>query len=140
MNITNELHIEFFVVGIPVGKERSRSTTKSSRHYTPAKTKAYELMVGQAALAKLAYLVEDERKKWPTVRQVFMDLYIEHKSGKKPDADNVVKAIQDGLTGVLWINDNNVLPRVQMVTWPSKCPRVKVRVIGTGRWGNEMRV
>jgi Holliday junction resolvase RusA-like endonuclease len=125
--------LKFVVMGEPVGKERARSV-RGARHYTPEKTKAYERLVALSAQAELALLPKLDLALWPTMDQVYMDLWISHRTGKKPDADNVVKAIQDGLSGILWKNDNNVLPRVWGVSWPSSEPNVVVRIVETGEW------
>ena len=140
--------LRFVVPGPPVGKERARSSnvinaiiktlehdwpsgaatfkqlvgwlkanrSRLSRHHTPKKTRAYEKHVRSCAEA--AILIE-RAEGWPTTQQVFCDLEIYHKNAIRPDPDNVVKAIADALTGLLWKDDRNVLGRPVIVRWPA---------------------
>lgn len=164
--------LQFVVPGPPVGKERARSASvvdaviealdrewhgtapirqivewlrfnrsRLSKHYTPKKTKQYEKHVRSCAEAEL---LVSRAKGWPTSKQVFCDLGIYHATAVRPDPDNVVKAISDALTGVLWKNDRNVLCRPMVVRWPAseyspvrsdkgeRIPCVKVSVHETG--------
>jgi len=140
--------LRFVVPGPPVGKQRARSSdvintiikaldrewtggvapikqlvgwlkanqSRLSRHHTPKKTRDYEKHVRSCAEA--AILIE-RAKGWPTTKQVFCDLEIYHKNAVRPDPDNVVKAIADALTGLLWKDDRNVLGRPMVVRWPA---------------------
>jgi crossover junction endodeoxyribonuclease RusA len=121
----------FVVKGPPFGKERPRSG-KDGRHRTPIKTKNYESYVGMLARQALLRLPEKEADCFPTKKQVFMDIWIYHKNAIKPDSDNVVKAIEDGLSGVLWYNDRHVLTRPQAERWPDANPRVEIEITFTG--------
>lgn len=124
--------VVFVVVGDPVGKERARSGSNSARHLTPKKTREYEHHVAWSAVDVLERTMPCDRELWPTECQVYLDLNIYHRNGRKPDSDNVVKAIADGLSGILWKDDRHVLPRVWLETWPDKCPRVEVSIKFTG--------
>jgi len=90
--------------------------SRLSRHHTPKKTRDYEKHVRSCAEA--AILIE-RAKGWPTGKQVYCDLEIYHKNARKPDASNVVKAVEDALTGLLWKDDRNVLGRPMVVRWPA---------------------
>lgn len=111
--------LRFVVPGPPVGLQHHRSTPKHGKHYTPAKSKAYMRRCGMYALTAMAAIgVQDD---WPYEGDVYLDLYIYHiRKHPRPDPENVAAAIQDGCTGVLWENDNNVLPRIQSHWWPGK--------------------
>jgi len=140
--------LRFVVPGPPVGKERARSSdvintvinaldrewtsgvapikqlvgwlkanrSRLSRHHTPKKTRDYEKHVRSCAEAELFI---SRAKGWPTDKQVYCDLEIYHKNAVRPDPDNVVKAIADALTGLLWKDDRNVLGRPMIVRWPA---------------------
>jgi Holliday junction resolvase RusA-like endonuclease len=46
---------------------------------------------------------------------------------KKPDLDNIVKAVKDGLNGVAWKDDSQVVRLTAGKYWSDK-PRVEVRI------------
>ncbi|WP_147695970.1 RusA family crossover junction endodeoxyribonuclease [Vogesella mureinivorans] len=112
--------IKFTVPGAPVGKGRPKVSTrggKFAKMYTPEKTANYETLVAMAAQqamvgrALLAGPVEVQMAillpipaSWSKKKQaaaIAGQVY----PTKKPDADNVVKAIFDGINGVVWNDD-----------------------------------
>jgi len=105
-----KIEIEFFVPGPPVGKERARVSRAGA--YTPAKTKKYERHV--RSCAGVAFM-QDTLADYNPDGWFVLDLSIGHATGVFPDADNVVKAISDALSGVVWTNDKRVIPRVWYV-------------------------
>lgn len=120
-------HIRFSLPGPPVGKQRARVTPHGT--YTPTKTKRYEESVAWAATEALQHA---DRSAWPTAERCYLDVYIHYADNniKKPDPDNVIKAIADGLSGILFVkwtgraDDFRVWPRVQHVTEKDAAPRV----------------
>ena len=117
--------IVFTVLGEPVGKARPRAfrAGNSVRMYTPAKTKTYEQVVASAGLIAMA-----DAKSLPITGAVLLDLSISvgipaswskkrkaaalagnEYPAKKPDADNIIKAICDGLNGIAWVDDAQVV-------------------------------
>lgn len=112
--------IKFTVPGAPVGKGRPMVSTrggKFAKMYTPEKTANYETlvalaaqqaMVGRTLLAgpvevQMAILLPIPAS-WSKKKQaaaIAGQVY----PTKKPDADNVVKAIFDGINGVVWNDD-----------------------------------
>jgi Holliday junction resolvase RusA-like endonuclease len=111
--------ITFTVPGVPQGKGRPRigKVGQHARMFTPAKTVSYENLVSITALnAMQGRPLLDEAVRvslaidcpvpasWSGKKQraaLAGDLL----PTTKPDADNVVKAIFDGLNGVLWRDD-----------------------------------
>jgi len=100
--------IDIIIYGKPVGKARprfGRSKNGGVVTYTPRETKNYEQAV--ATLAQCAMLGKDMLE-GPV--KVTIAAYFEHKSKtgyhiSRPDLDNIVKAILDGLNGVVFSDD-----------------------------------
>lgn len=114
--------IEFVVTGKPEPKARPRFARIGTaiRSYTPAKTVAYEKSV---ALAARVAMSGAEPFSGPVMLQVAIHLPVpsswskrrkgraivgEIAATKKPDADNVLKAIKDGMNGVVYRDDAQV--------------------------------
>ena len=146
--------ISFTVPGAPQGKGRPRvgNVAGRARMFTPQKTVAYEGLVAHAAQHAMAgQALLDE----PVACNVFIDAPVPASwSGKKqraalagevlpaskPDADNVVKAVFDGLNGVLWRDDVLVVDlRVRKRYSATPSVRVEVWAVAepVGRYGRE---
>lgn len=116
MTLTN---VAFTVPGEPQGKGRARVGTVHghARMFTPQKTMAYEGLIAHAAAQAMAGhppLAEACRIELDVVcavaaswsnRKRAQALAGEIRPTKKPDADNVLKAVCDGLNGVVWRDD-----------------------------------
>jgi Holliday junction resolvase RusA-like endonuclease len=115
--------IAFTIPGDPVGKGRPRATTIGghARMYTPAKTSAYEELVAvyaSAAMKKSPLLDHPVRLHlsiyckvpgtWSKKRRGDALAGIE-RPAKKPDIDNIIKAVADGMNGVVWVDDSQIV-------------------------------
>lgn len=133
--------IEFVVPGQPQGKGRAKVVKIGgfTRMATPAKTVAYEGLVAHSAQQAMAgralldcavgcsVLINAQVPASWSRKKMRMALAGELMPTTKPDADNVVKAIFDGLNGVLWRDDVLVVDlQVRKRYAASPCVRVQV--------------
>lgn len=129
--------LRFSVPGAPQGKMRSRST-KSGHHFTPAKQVNYE---GLVALS-FENAIGDSWVPWEKACTIDVTAYYpipkstsivkrskmilnEIPVTKKPDLDNVLKSICDGLNGIAWHDDACVTEIVARKRF-SETPKVDV--------------
>lgn len=111
------LRIEFTVEGNPKGKERPRFT-RGGICYTPKATVDYEKRVRDAYIAAGGELIENPvririeafynipkcTKKSDAILMESSDIL----PTKKPDIDNIIKIVCDGLNGVAYNDDEQV--------------------------------
>lgn len=133
--------IAFTVPGEPQGKGRARvgSINGHARMFTPAKTVAYEGLIAHAAAQAMGgapMLVGDCRLEVEIVCSVPASwsqkkraaaLQGDIRPAKKPDADNVLKAVCDGMNGVVWKDDVQAVEGWWRKTY-GETPGVHVRV------------
>ena len=90
--------VVFTVPGRPRGKERPR-VGRNGKFYTPRTTREYEETV--AWFAKAAYKGE------PTKDPVRLDMTI-RSSKSKADTSNILKSIEDGMNGIVYVDDKQI--------------------------------
>ena len=106
--------IHFTVPGNPVGKARPRFTR--GRAYTPAKTQEYEQIVAAAAYEAIKTPLPGPLRVtlfcWFEIPQ---SLSAPKKSARlsthhvqKPDIDNVIKSVTDGMNGIAYADDSQI--------------------------------
>ena len=135
------LSVSFFVPGQPVGKGRPRAAKRGShiQLYTPEKTASYENLVATAAHGAMrgaepikgaCHVDMDIRlmvpMSWSAKRrnQALDGLVF---PTKKPDLDNILKAVFDAINGIVWEDDVQAV-YVQAVKRYSAVPGVHVNV------------
>lgn len=134
--------VKFVVPGDPVGKGRPRVSTIGghARMFTPKKTASYEgliAVVGTEAMAgrvlieapvlvemRIVLPVPASKSKKFTAQALAGQIF----PTKKPDMDNVIKAIYDGLNGVVWKDDVQVVDAIVKKRY-GEVPGVYVTVI-----------
>lgn len=115
--------VTFTIPGQPIPKGRPRFARRGAHvmAYTDAKTAGYERMVklaagvamaGRAPLAGPVHLSIDlvlqVPASWSNKKRA-LALAGEVRATKKPDLDNFCKLLGDGLNGVCWIDDSQVV-------------------------------
>lgn len=113
--------MEFIVEGEPQGKARPRFSRRSGTVYTPAKTAKYEKQIKAAFLAAGGETFPIDSYVSVTVNAYFSipksymkgkRLACKHnisRPAKKPDIDNILKAVLDALNGVAYEDDKQVI-------------------------------
>lgn len=113
--------MEFIVEGNPQGKARPRFSQKSGTVYTPAKTAKYEKLIRKAFLAAGGKAIPSDCYVGITVDAYFQipksytkgkRLACRHnirRPDKKPDIDNILKAVLDGLNEAAFVDDKQVV-------------------------------
>ena len=130
--------IEITVPGAPVGKARPR-VTKSGHAYTPEKTRAYEQKVklcwkqqsGERFLPDVGICVEIAAY-MPIPSSLSMrkqEALLGKEHLKKPDLDNVIKAILDALNGCAY-GDDSAIWMVTASKYYGRVPQVRIRLTG----------
>ncbi len=148
---------EFCVRGPPVPKARARSDPRSGRMYTPAKSVAYERRVAAAAFAASRWeRVDGELRRrvdrWPEPKgckraaprrrrtrtpkcgcnwcsaefRIALAIYLPDRRTR--DADNIEKAILDGMKGILYRDDFQAIVERKSRALSRTNPRVEVLV------------
>lgn len=104
--------ISFTVPGQPVPKARAR-VTKGGHAFTPAKTKAYSDLVGVLCRVASSHTGPLDG---PVALSVNFTLKAPAKMPRdrslpttKLDIDNLIKAIMDGMNGIAWHDDAQVV-------------------------------
>ena len=130
--------IDFWLRGQPVGKQRPRFA--NGRVYTPHKTKQYEMRIAAAAsdvMVDKGYNPTTEPvaihikaqfeipKSWPKWKREAATRREIHP--QKPDIDNIAKTILDGLNGVAFEDDQQVVHMICEKRYGDPLVIVKVR-------------
>ena len=128
------------VPGIPVGKGRPRMSVRGGhpREYTPEKTARYENLVRttfmndypdavpiDVPVRVVIYAQFPIPKSWSKKKKASaVDGFV----SKKPDIDNIVKAVFDGLNGVAWTDDAMVASVEAEKNYTNKMPGCHITI------------
>lgn len=142
------MSILVIIEGEPVGKGRPKATTigGAARMYTPSKTKDYEARVRAEAASSMqgAALIEGPcmvemrivlgvPASYPKKKRAAA-LAGEILPTKKPDTDNVIKAIFDAFNGVVWRDDVQATDLIVRKRF-GEAPHVEVRITPLAKSG-----
>lgn len=108
--------ITFFIPGKPFGKQRPRFSRKSGRAFTPAETVSFERTVGEIALPHFPVAIDGPvalevhatfrpAESWSRKKR---DAHLGRPHVQKPDLDNLVKGISDGLNRIAFADDSQI--------------------------------
>ncbi|MEI6449785.1 MAG: RusA family crossover junction endodeoxyribonuclease [Actinomycetes bacterium] len=114
------MNVQFSVGGIPQGKQRPR-LGKGGRVYTPAPTRRYERMVAWAAL-------ESRPRGWALTGRFRVEVVCYFPDERRRDVDNVLKSVLDGMQGVLYEDDSQVVVASAIKWLDRERPRTEVVV------------
>ena len=141
MIITRKL--EFTVPGEPIGKGRPRFVRATGRTYTPERTASYENLVRlmycqaypdrrvpiESAVEIIIRAFFRIPESW-TKKKKAAALSGELLKTTKPDLDNIIKSVCDGLNGVAWTDDAQI-HTINASKDYSATPRVEVSIYYT---------
>lgn len=131
--------LRFSVPGHPKGKGRARfvSTPSGGRAFTPADTVAYERMIAWLAKQAGAQPVEGPlRMRLAIYMQIPQSASKKRRADmlsgaefptKKPDVSNVLKAVEDGLNGIAYKDDAQLVSLIVDKFWSDE-PRVDIEI------------
>jgi Holliday junction resolvase RusA-like endonuclease len=134
--------VSLTIPGEPVAKGRARAFVRGGKvgHYTPNKTAVYEKTVAKissvamggqpqidgACSLRISFFMPIP-KSWSLKKQL-LAIAGEIKPTSKPDLDNLIKAVKDGINGVVWRDDSQVVELVAVKKYDQN-PRVEVEVV-----------
>lgn len=113
--------MDFVVDGKPQGKQRPRFSRISKTVYTPTKTAKYEKQIAKAYTDSGSKCIPADCYVSVTVHAFFPIpksyskkkrqecLEWTRRPAKKPDMDNIIKAVLDALNGVAYVDDKQVV-------------------------------
>ncbi len=116
-NMENFHPVRFVVSGDPVPKARPRVTRHGT--YTPQRTRDYEEAAGWAYREAGGSLFEGD---------VGLRMTFWRHTRQRVDLDNLIKGIADGLNGIAWSDDSQIVYLEASKNYGSADPRAEVEV------------
>jgi crossover junction endodeoxyribonuclease RusA len=113
--------VKYVVGGMPQGKQRPR-LGKGGRVYTPKATKRFERMIAWAALGV-------RPRGWILDGRFRVEVIGYYPDDRRRDADNLLKSVLDGMNGVLYNDDSQVVEASVTKETDRLRPRTEVTVL-----------
>lgn len=137
----NEVYCEFSLECTPVPKMRPRMGM--GRVYTPKKTIDFEKEIGRVAYENRRYFSQAPREGMELVAEIeFLFHYPKSmakkdrenaKCIKKPDLDNLVKSVLDGMNGVIYKDDSMITHVNASKAYHDGPDLIRVKITGVER-------
>lgn len=127
---SNSITITVYGIAVPKGRPRVAVRGSYPVIYTPTKTKDWENLIKMAAQGKVKELITD-----PVF--LIINFYLPRPKSlpkkvihhvKRPDLDNLGKAVMDALNGVIWKDDSQVVYKYLHKCYDGERPRVEIAV------------
>jgi Holliday junction resolvase RusA-like endonuclease len=117
--------VRLTISGKPFAKQRPRFSRASGRAYTPKETVSFERTVATIAAAKIAKPIAgpvmvhitatfEPAQSWSAKKRAAL---INGPHIQRPDLDNIIKAVKDGLNRIAWADDAQVWRVSAEKTW-----------------------
>ena len=124
------MQVKFSVFGKPQGKQRPRLTNIGGKNivYTPKQTSEYEKLVKASYIAVSRTFFEKDVPLEINILAFFSGKYSNNDwMTKKPDSDNIIKIVLDGLNKVAFYDDAQVC-KLYFEKRYAEVPRVEITI------------
>ena len=124
------MEIKFKILGKPRGKQRPRLINIGGKNivYTPKQTSEYEKLIKASYMAVSRMFFKKDIPLEINITAFFSGKYSDSCwATKKPDSDNIIKIVLDGLNKVAYYDDSQVC-KVNFEKKYADIPRVEVKI------------